>query len=149
MPSIFIDKEVAHQNYFPVKARVQSAADQGRMPVGDAIKLLEDQIDSGWSFRRRNSRIRKKDYSGAILFAPVSCSCLVKALPEKRKFEWVRGRARKQSLGVAEDCGLIYLALKENCTLKTTAKNAKPAICEKSSSRPAYDLEHPDGLIRC
>jgi integrase len=65
-----------------LKAQTQAAADQGRMTMGDCMRLFEDRVKEGWSFRGRGTRMRKKVRPNSIRYRLQTLRAIQKSWPQ-------------------------------------------------------------------
>ncbi|MEJ0000247.1 MAG: site-specific integrase [Verrucomicrobiota bacterium] len=79
-----VAKARAREKYkeMALKAETQAAADQGRMTMSDCMRLLEDRVKEGWSFRGRGTRMRKKVAPNTIRYRLQTLRSIQKSWPQ-------------------------------------------------------------------
>jgi integrase len=79
-----VAKARAREKYkeMDLKAQTQAAADQGRMTMGDCMRLFEDRVKEGWSFRGRGTRMRRKVRPNTIRYRMQTLRAIQKSWPQ-------------------------------------------------------------------
>lgn len=84
-----IAKARAREKYaeMELKAQTQAAADLGRMTVGDCMRLFENRVKEGWSFRGRGTRMRRQVRPNTIRYRMQTLRAIQKSWSQLADFD--------------------------------------------------------------